>query len=168
MRRNGHQHFLGGLLLHDVAVGTGTKRAFRVDGLVVHGENQHRQVGVRGANALEQFEAVRTVERDVEDHDVRSSLGDGLHGGLRLFGLAADLHILLLVDQQRESLAHEWMIVDDKNRLLGSLCWSLQNGIRRHSLIPSLSRGHGKDASDTVPCSGFGLISNLPPIMPAR
>ena len=47
--------------------------------------------------------------------------GDGLHRGLRLLGLAANLHILLLINQQSESLAHEWMIVDDKNRLLGSL-----------------------------------------------
>ena len=70
---------------------------------------------------LSRFEAVGTVERDVQDHDVGTLLCDGLHRGLRLFGLAANLHILLLIDQQSEPLAHERMIVHHQNRLLGGL-----------------------------------------------
>ena len=38
-----HQHALGRLLLHDVAVGAGPQRALRVERLVVHGKHQHRQ-----------------------------------------------------------------------------------------------------------------------------
>ena len=96
-------------------------------------------------------------------------LRNGLHGGLRLFSLAAHLHILLLVDQQRESLAHEGMIVDDQNGLLGGLRGLVQNEIRRHCAYPfTWLDSIGNMQVTTFPRSGFGLTSSLPPIIPAR
>ena len=45
-----------------------------------------------------------------------------LHGRLRFFGLAANLHILLLVDQHGKPLPEQRMIVNHKNRFPGFLC----------------------------------------------
>ena len=68
-------------------------------------------------------------------------LRDRLHRRLRLLGLAANLHILLLVDEQRESLAQKRMIVDDKHRLLGGCVAVLsRTRLRRHWLVPLLQR----------------------------
>ena len=59
---HGHQHLLGRLVFHDVAVGACAQRAFRVDRFVMHGEDQHRQARISQANVLEQFEAVGSVQ----------------------------------------------------------------------------------------------------------
>ena len=135
-----HEHLLRGFLLHDVAVGARAQGTFRVDGLVVHGEHEHGKVRICSASMFEQFEAIGASERDVEDHDVGMQVSDCLHRSLRLFCLAANLHVLLLIDEERESLAHEWVIVDNKNGLLCSLHGTVKNGIRRHSHF--LFRGH--------------------------
>ena len=55
-----------------------------------------------------------------------SQLRDRLHGGLRLFGFAADLHILLLIDQQREPLAHQGMVVDNEDGFFTGLRGTFQ------------------------------------------
>ena len=53
-------------------------------------------------------------------------LRDCLHRRMRFFGLAANLHVLLLVDQHSQPLAHQRMIIDDQNGFLAGLQRSLQ------------------------------------------
>ena len=104
MRRTRNENLLGRLLLHDVAVGAGAKRALRIDRLVMHRQNQHRQIRIAGAKVLQQVQSIGTLQRDVRNQDVRPGCGDRLHGGVRFFGLAADRQVRLLVDQQRQAL----------------------------------------------------------------
>jgi hypothetical protein len=63
-----------------------------------------------------------------------------MHGGLSFFGLAANLEVVLLIDEKCEPLSHEWMIVDNEDGLFGSLHRSVKNEIRRHSLSPLSER----------------------------
>src|ERR1700761_7753065 len=66
-----YQYILCGLLLHDVAIRTRAQGPLRIDGLVVHRENQHRQRWVFGPHTLQQIEAVWPVERNIDYEDVR-------------------------------------------------------------------------------------------------
>ena len=115
---NRHQHLLGGLLLHDVAVGSGAQRALGVERFVEHRENQHRQVRVARANILEQIQAVGSVERNVHHDQVGLQFLDPAQCGAGLFGIAANGQIRLAIDQQRQPLADDRMIVDDEKQLL--------------------------------------------------
>ena len=97
-------------------------------------------------------------------------LRDRLHRRVRLFGLAANLHVLLLIDQQRQPLTQQWVIVDDEDfllRALRSLCreWEWSPFSILLSSVPSW-----EICSDTlVPCVAFRLpTSSLPPIIAAR
>ena len=68
---------------------------------------------------FQEFDAIGTVEGDIEDHNVGLQAGRSHASPPAPLGLAADLQILLLVDEERESLAHEGMVVDNKDRLFG-------------------------------------------------
>ncbi len=113
------QHFFRGFLFHDVAVRAGAERAFRIDRLIVHREDQHWQSRMSGADVFQQIESVGTIQRDIHDQNIgpgRSQHVDRTH---RLFSFAADHEIGLPVDQQRQTLAHDGMVIDHQNSLLG-------------------------------------------------
>ena len=59
---HGNQYLFRCLLLHDVSVRASTQCALRVNGLIVHGQNQYGQVRIRCSNILEQVKPVRSVE----------------------------------------------------------------------------------------------------------
>ena len=62
-----------------------------------------------------------------------------LHGGVCFFRLAADLHVLLLVDQQRQPLPQQRMIVHDQDRLLRRCARSVQGSSCRAFAYPFTS-----------------------------
>jgi len=80
----------------------------------VHGQGEGSDVGPARCDLLEEIDAVRAAERNVDDRKV------GLEGPYRVQGLphtpglATDLEIRLLVHEQRQTAAHEWMIVHDQ------------------------------------------------------
>ena len=57
-------------------------------------------------------------------------LRDCLHCRLRFLSFAADLHVLLLVDQERKPLAHQGMVIDHQNGFLAGL-----HGPSRYGLV---------------------------------
>ena len=72
-----------------------------------------------------------------------------LHGRLRFFGFAANLHVLLLIDQQRQPLAHEGMIVDNQDGLFGGLRGLFRNESLSSFAFPfELSGAHGEHAGN--------------------
>ena len=68
---NGHQHFLGCFLLHDVAVRSGAHGPLCVNRLVVHRKNQHRQTPGFHADFLEHVQSIRSAQRNIQHHDIR-------------------------------------------------------------------------------------------------
>ena len=70
-------------------------------------------------------------------------LRDGMQGSLRVLGFAANLHILLLIDQERQPLAHQGMIVDNQDGFLAGLRRSFKNHVCCHRHFPSSERRRG-------------------------
>ena len=56
---DGCQQVFSRRLLHDVALGSGTEGPFRIEGLVVHREDQHGKLGKLDAELFDQLNAVR-------------------------------------------------------------------------------------------------------------
>ena len=110
---------LGRLLLHDVAVGAGPERPLGVDRLVVHRQHQDRQCRRSGVRMvlISSIPSGPGSEMSTMTMSGRS-WPIAVQRGVRLFGLAADDQIRLLVDQQRESLADDRMVVHDEHAVL--------------------------------------------------
>ena len=91
-----------------------------------------------------------------------SALGDGLHCSVRFFGFAANLHVLLLIDQKGESLTQKRMIVDDEDIFLACFGAALSGVVSvTHSIVLSTGRHNRKGAVHTVPRTGCGPTSSL-------
>src|SRR5580704_2841490 len=164
---NGNQHLFGGFLLHDVTVRAGSQSAFGIDRFVVHRENQNRHVRVAGTDCFHEFKAVRSVERDIYDEDVRLQRGNRSQRRLRFFGGAAYDHVWLAIDEQAESLTDDWMIVDDKDLALAIR--RADGGFRIHaSRLAACFSPSGKVHATFAPPDSPGPTWSVPPIMFAR
>ena len=81
-----HDGFLG-FLLHDVALGAGLEGAFCVEGFIVHGDDQDRQVLPAIADLFAQFQAVAAVEGEIDEDDI------GLGGGQQADGVGRAIRL---------------------------------------------------------------------------
>ena len=86
--------------------------------------------------------------------------------GLRLLGLAAHDEIGLPVDQQRQPLADDRMIVHDEDPVFRRGAAAAVRMIGRHSTLRALCSGNRQ--LTTVPPRSPRRTSSVPPIMLAR
>ena len=95
-------------------------------------------------------------QRDVEDEDVGPRRGDRREGRLRLLRLPAHHEVGLLVDQERETLSHDRVVVDDEDPVrlptgarANAAGWDMRrssslnccNGNRQLTTVPLALRG---------------------------
>ena len=106
-------HFRGRLFLRDVAVRARTQGAFRVERLGVHRENQDGHLDFLRTKILQQFQAARTFESNIDDRQRRLLAHDGGETVGRVIRLRANRHIRLLVDQVSQLLAEHRVILDE-------------------------------------------------------
>ena len=114
-------------------------------------------VGVARADVLEQFEPVRTVERDIDNHDVGPVSGDRLQERCGFLGFAAHRQVRLLVDELRQSLPHDRMIVHQKNRRFLAAVTTWYCGIITPPPYSRLLAGNGKQTDSASVRTGSGL-----------
>ena len=94
------------------------KRALCIERFFVHRENQDRNSNRKRSNAFDQFQSARSFQGDINDHEIRSQPPDQLDRLLRGFGFPADLHIQFVIDQLRQAVAKQRMIIDNDNSFL--------------------------------------------------
>src|SRR5205814_902623 len=92
--------------------------------------------------------------------------GDGLQSAPSALGFAANGQVGLLIDEVRQPLAHERMIVHEEH-------FSFRfGGVERHGGIwvggCKFAADEGSEHSTEVPPIGLGSMENVPPIMAAR
>jgi hypothetical protein len=70
--------------------------------------------GGRDPNVLEQFQPIRAIQRYVDNKNVRPQSLNRRQSRVHLFGFTTDCEIGFPIDQQRQPLSHNWMIVNDE------------------------------------------------------
>jgi hypothetical protein len=106
-------------VLHHVAFGASTQGAERVQRLVVHREDEDGQLRVLGEGQLDQLDAIRAGQGDIEQNSVWSEAAEGIErfrGGL---GFAANLQVGHFIHQALQTVAENGMIIDDEEALRG-------------------------------------------------
>jgi hypothetical protein len=66
-----------------------------------------------GFDVLQDFDAGNSIQRNIENDDVGFYLCDGLDGFLSIGHLAADSHVLFLVNDLGDATPEHRMIIDD-------------------------------------------------------
>ena len=105
-----------------------------VEILQPHLEKHKQQMKVTGRVVM------AAVQGDIHDDHVRLDLLDRPHGLGRILGMAADLQVLLLIDQLCKALANDGMVVHDENAVLGRPV-GIRRHLRGHAAPPFLLRG---------------------------
>ena len=119
---HGVDHFADRFLLRQVPLGAGLKGPRGVHGFIVHGGDEHPHMRPARLDLLDQFQSILTLEREVDDGQIRR-IGRDLPQGIRGVGrFAAYLQVALPGDQLRQSVPDDGMIVDDQNPVR-ALCW---------------------------------------------
>jgi len=81
----------------------------------VHRKHQDGKLGILKVEAPDQFNAIGSPQRKVDDYDIRFQLGSLPQRLWNILGLAANGKVRLLIDKLREALPHQGMIVNDQN-----------------------------------------------------
>jgi hypothetical protein len=115
---NGRAHDLNRLVFHDVTLRPGAQGAFGIKRLVVHRDDQYRQVGVLGLEALGHVNSVCPFKRDVHQHEVRLEFRHGFDGPGGVGNLAANRQGWVAVNDPAKALAKQGMIVHDQDSAL--------------------------------------------------
>ena len=115
--------------------------------------------------SLEQIQAIRPVQRNIHDHQIRLQLVDPAQGRTGFLGVAANGEIRFAIDQQRQSLADDRMIVHDENRACCRLWRGVSSGVM---LLLQTWRAIGNRHRTTVPPLGEDCTLSDPPIILAR
>ena len=116
-----------------------------------------------GAEILDQLESQLAVERQVDNRDIRvrcDHARQGLGRGLRL---AAHDEVGLVLDQIRQELADEWMVVDDEDA--ASRIFQGKGG--RVGSIHKFQGADRRQRTRVPPLAGVSIV-NWAPIMAAR
>ena len=103
----------------DVAASSGPQAALGVHGLVVHRQDQGRDLRVARLHVLDQVQAITPAELEIDDHQVGLALADGLQRGLVRGGFATHREVGLGLDQGGQPATQRRVIIDDKNPLPG-------------------------------------------------
>src|SRR5665213_1168290 len=111
----GGQDALGAFLFHNVTGGAGPQSAVGIDGFIVHGKNEHLQLGKAHLDIFQELNAAGSAEGDVNQRDIRLGIFDGGDGLVGVFRFADDDHILFVVDQLSHAFAQQRMIVNNQD-----------------------------------------------------
>src|SRR5512135_2613782 len=102
-------------LLGQITGGTGLQCAYRVVLFRVHGEDEHRQPRKLLLDQLEGIDAVAVRHRNIHQHHVPGTVAHHLHH-LDTVGCLTGYHQVVGIGQdQLQPLAHDGVVVDDKN-----------------------------------------------------
>ena len=110
---DGRSQVVHGFLLHDVAPRARGQGTLRVQGFVVHGQDQHAHVWKHRVELLDQAEAAVHPQRQVQNGHIGAVGANPLEPAGGGVALAADGHVGLAVDQFGQTLPHDGVIVDD-------------------------------------------------------
>ena len=90
----------------------------------MHGKNQHWQGRLAQANGFQKIQAVRAVQRNIQNHNIRAKIGNRLQYAETSFGFSAYHQVRFAIDEQGQALTDDGMIIDKKYfRLAGiGLC----------------------------------------------
>ena len=104
----------------------------------MHRKGQHRQVWVAGAQVLDQLDAAAIVQRDIDDRNVRGASVHRIQSLARARGFGDDVEVVLLVDQLREALSDDRVIVDQQHGTFSSRHFG---SMRCHDSLTCLRHG---------------------------
>ena len=85
----------------------------RVNGVFIVGGGENDRGHLLGRQGLQHLKAVEARHLDIEEHQVRTMLLNGLERLSPISALGDDLHIGLFIEKQPYSFTPEWLVVDD-------------------------------------------------------
>src|SRR5258708_2354444 len=128
--------------MYDEAMYAGGEHASGIDGFIVHGEHQYRQLWMVCAHVAHELDAVALLQTDIRYHHVGTELLDRGARIPRRFRFAAHDQVVFILHDAPQSLAHDRMIVDDEYAPGGADLAAIRAGCRHCRPNPCTAGSH--------------------------